>query len=1012
MSNAGMSVHAPRIATPGRLAATLLVALALGGCATPPPEAYVTAAATRESGDPVGRNARDETCLARPARAQTVDLPVLRARDLYCGGWTQPSARIVELRGGADLDALATSGVWQGGLAQRAQCGAPQVVTLAGGIPARLLACTRRSGGWPHVALVAAGPQGAVLADGLPAALPVIERLIAGDAASGVGPGGRSAALALAVSQLAAEGLGAGDVARYEEFMSLGAELNQAEDFAAAEEAYRAALALQERLLGRDNPNVAAPLMHLALNLSNQGRAAQAELLLARAAALVPGAADPTAPARLAHYRGLHALGRGQPQMALALLEQAEHGYAAVAPIDALLRRDAGAADAEGVTDPTVLSALLGFAEARRNRGVALARLGRAAEGATLVQGSRALLQRAGLVPGAVAGRSLRSEAGARGGTDDAATRLLGASAERFARALPGERPEAVTQFLAGARLLAEDRIDPALAAFRAGARILRARQLGLPPAQILPYLDALAATAARRPAEAAALRAEMFAAAQLAQRPQTTRLVGQATARLGASGGNPRVAEAVRRLQDQDRALRGLFAERDIAESAAERAALDARIAEGRAARAEAEAEAVAAAPGYRQLLQSVAEAPEAARSLTRGEALVTMLLGGTHGHVLAVLPDGQVLAARAVLGEAEAERLVARVRAGLAPQAGGRRGFDTAAAQALHAALLAPLAAALDGVETLLIAPDAPLLAIPMGLLLTAPVAGDDDASLRAAPWLVRRHAVVHVPSPQTLVTLRAGGGRSTAPLPYAGFGDPTLPRAPQLARSFPAERCRDDARLVAALAPLPQTRREVEIARELTGAARDATRLGERFTAAGLREAGLERYRVLHFATHALLPAELSCLDEPALMVSPPAGAPDAAAAFVPASAVMDLRLDADLVILSACNTGTRLGGEGSGGEALSGLARAFFFAGTRGLLVTHWSVDDSAAALTVADTLRRQAQEGASTAAALRGAQLLLLDAAGSQLPAGFAHPFYWSGFALIGDGKRPSAAPGG
>jgi CHAT domain-containing protein len=589
---------------------------------------------------------------------------------------------------------------------------------------------------------------------------------------------------------------------------------------------------------------------------------------------------------------------------------------------------------------------------------------------------------------------------------------LLGASAERFARALPGERPEAVTQFLAGARLLAEDRLDPALAAFRAGARILRARQLGLPPAQILPYLDALAATAERRPAEAAALRAEMFAAAQLAQRPQTTRLVGQATARLGASGGNPRVAEAVRRLQDQDRALRGLFAERDIAESAAERAALDARIAEGRAARAEAEAEAAAAAPGYRQLLQSVAEAQDAARSLTRGEALVTMLLGGTHGHVLAVLPDGQVLAARAALGDAEAERLVARVRAGLAPQAGGRRGFDTAAAQALHAALLAPLAAALDGVETLLIAPDAPLLAIPMGLLLTAPVAGDDDASLRAAPWLVRRHAVVHVPSPQTLVTLRAGGGRSTAPLPYAGFGDPALPRPPQLARSFPAERCRDDARLVAALAPLPQTRREVEIARELTGAGRDATRLGERFTAAGLREAGLERYRVLHFATHALLPAELSCLDEPALMVSPPAGAPDAAAAFVPASAVMDLRLDADLVILSACNTGTRLGGEGSGGEALSGLARAFFFAGTRGLLVTHWSVDDSAAALTVADTLRRQAQEGASTAAALRGAQLLLLDAAGTQLPSGFAHPFYWSGFALIGDGKRPSAAPGG
>jgi CHAT domain-containing protein len=112
-----------------------------------------------------------------------------------------------------------------------------------------------------------------------------------------------------------------------------------------------------------------------------------------------------------------------------------------------------------------------------------------------------------------------------------------------------------------------------------------------------------------------------------------------------------------------------------------------------------------------------------------------------------------------------------------------------------------------------------------------------------------------------------------------------------------------------------------------------------------------------------------------------------------------------MDADLVVLSACNTGGP-SGEG-GGEALSGLARAFFYAGARGLLVTHWAVDDAASALTVADTLRRMGT-GLSSAAALRGAQLLILEEAGRRLPAQFAHPYYWAPFALIGDGRRGTA----
>ncbi|WP_376100484.1 CHAT domain-containing protein [Roseomonas sp. CCTCC AB2023176] len=120
---------------------------------------------------------------------------------------------------------------------------------------------------------------------------------------------------------------------------------------------------------------------------------------------------------------------------------------------------------------------------------------------------------------------------------------------------------------------------------------------------------------------------------------------------------------------------------------------------------------------------------------------------------------------------------------------------------------------------------------------------------------------------------------------------------------------------------------------------------------------------------------------------------------------ASDILDLRLDADLVILSACNTAVGPAGGDLAGEGLTGLARAFFYAGTRGVLATHWSVDDLAAAITIADLLQRQERGAPSSAAALRSAQLLLLDGAGSRFAAEFAHPAWWAPFVLIGDGRR-------
>jgi CHAT domain-containing protein len=161
-------------------------------------------------------------------------------------------------------------------------------------------------------------------------------------------------------------------------------------------------------------------------------------------------------------------------------------------------------------------------------------------------------------------------------------------------------------------------------------------------------------------------------------------------------------------------------------------------------------------------------------------------------------------------------------------------------------------------------------------------------------------------------------------------------------------------------------------------------------------------LKDYRVLHFATHALLPAELRCENEAAIVTSAPSGARDASGALLSASEVVGLDLDANLIILSACNSGGP--GGATAGESLSGLARAFFYAGTRSLMVTHWSVSDQSAAFLVAETLRRQRETpDLGIAAAVRAAELALLAAAGHGQPPEFAHPFFWAPFAVIGDG---------
>ena len=143
--------------------------------------------------------------------------------------------------------------------------------------------------------------------------------------------------------------------------------------------------------------------------------------------------------------------------------------------------------------------------------------------------------------------------------------------------------------------------------------------------------------------------------------------------------------------------------------------------------------------------------------------------------------------------------------------------------------------------------------------------------------------------------------------------------------------------------------------------------------------MKSADLSGFKIVAFATHGLVPGELDGLTQPALALSAPSVSGDEGDGLLTMEEILSLKLDADWVVLSACNTGA---GAGAGAEAASGLGRAFFYAGTRALLVTNWSVHSQSAKDLITDLFKRQADDPKLTRGeALRQAMVALMDGKG-------------------------------
>lgn len=1012
-----------------RAAILLTAALLLSNCQKPPLSAYDNPAATSASaGTPIGNNTAGESCDSQPTQDGT---------DVYCGAWDQPSAQIRKGAAAApgQLQALATTSPWRASLEAAYSCNEPVSGTILNGDPAEILSCTQRLGGWPHVAVVSVVKNIVYYGDGVLPALPPMERAI-GVLSGELNVRDAQAATvstsdSILAQRLAAQAFSSGDIKNYNSLMSLGSKANQAEDFPAAVIAYRAALALQQGKLGANNAGALEPMLELALNLSDNAQYRESKSLFATAQKLLPRSPDPNAKPKYLHYLGLDQLNQDHYGSALSLLQQAQQAYAALLPPDLLTPQRATTtndalinvshdsassgflSEQTQLNSPVTQGALLGVIETLRYEAVCAHRLGKDSQSTKALQLSDDIASGNDITPPILGARLDRTAASVNAsvGLEGQALAGYAAAASDFNAAIPGSRPVAETDLLQGSVFNLQKDNESALKSCRAGIALLEALKLGTSSALIAPCLQTFAMAADTAPNQANELHEEMFEAAELAQGSVTAREISEAAARLSTSSSDPKAAAAIRTQQDDAANLAKLYQARDSftkgqggnaggATPGETLAGLDKQIVAANAALQQDDLAVQAAAPNFGQLVQQVVTAKDVLHALRPDEGFLGITT--TPLQTWLFLLHGQsVTVARSTVNDAHIAHLVSAVRNSIEPTQAGLPAFDMADAYTIYKATLGPFAKDMPSIHELVVAPSGPLLSLPFALLPTGPA---DQTDLSHAPWLIRTTNLAYVPAAANFVSLRKIEATSAAHDPWFGFGDFQNVSLAQAQATYNPSACGESAAEFSGLPHLPYATLELKAAAAIFGANASDELTNNAFTVPQVEKANLKNYRILHFATHALLPTDLACQDEPAIVTSAPEGAKSAANALLTTSDVTNLHLDANLVVLSACNTG---GGE-EGGEALSGLARSFFYAGARALMVTQWSVNDQVSAFLVADTLSRlHAGASGGAAGSLRAAQISLIDSAGHGAPASLADPFFWAAFAVIGDG---GAAP--
>lgn len=434
---------------------------------------------------------------------------------------------------------------------------------------------------------------------------------------------------------------------------------------------------------------------------------------------------------------------------------------------------------------------------------------------------------------------------------------------------------------------------------------------------------------------------------------------------------------------------------------------------------------------PDYAELVDPrPAALTDVQRALKEDEALVTFYSGERQTYVWTL--DRNRASLRVVpMDRTQLAQTVAELRRGVELSDAGLKPYDLAVAHHLFAQLLAPSEAIWGGAKLLNVIPHGALGQVPFAALLTAPPS-EKSISYAAMPWLIRKVAIAQQSSASGFLALRRASVTAGERRPFIGFGDPLFTAQTATGkgalgrfRNLQVKPVRDAVETLVehaqqtsqplahaalprpglneAFSLLPQLPDTADELREIAGAIgadqRKELFLGSRATEGNVKAMDLSHYRLVAFATHGLVPGELSGLDQPALALANPALTGDRDNdGLLMLDEVLGLKLNADWVVLSACNTASA---DGSAGEAVSGLGRGFFYAGARSLLVSNWAVESRSARLLTTNLFRLQAgRPGMNRAEALRRSMLDLM-AGGS----GYDHPVFWAPFSLVGEGGR-------
>ena len=968
---------------------------------------------------PLGNNLADEACelVARDDLSPEAGLPP--DATIRCGG--RPTGGVVYSKhagGGGNVEAQRQSIANQHRngragrlLAQAMDCRDGSWV----GDDATLLAlpCTLKDGGWPHLVVVHIAKGIMTVADGPPSNWPVLQAAVLGAPPEKL------------KSQLTEELQSiwggpvvlatAGDLTRFKQLLRDGRSANGLRKFRDAEEQLRQALEIQTKLLGENNTAIADTLMDLALNVSNQARFDEAQALFRRAEPIVQRSPNEADRARFATYLGLEAANRGDFAAARQFARAAVESWRKLASGGNSLAvfssgQDTSSRDAERGELAMALNLEARMA-LRNDDPVGASAL--ATEALLLINQAEGLPKwwRSDVL------LTLGEVRMAEGRLSAAETFLNNALKER--EQVFGAGPATIAvQTALGRAYQSEGMNTSAIVTFRDAFKAARA----LPNTgelfnseELMPFGAAITAYAATLTDEAAiqGLYAEAFDAFQLVRSGVIERTIAQAAAKMATD--DPAIADLIDRFQTAQR-------ERDVAKielsheqslpddqrSARAEAALQKRIADLEASAADLRQQIDAQFPDYASLATpKPLDLVEVRKRLGDREGLVSFLIGRERAFVQLIKRSG-IWIAPVPESRDSLQSAVTALRRALEIQGGSVNEFDMTRANELYVSLFGGIEKHLAGLDHLIVVPSGPLASLPFGLLVLARPLDNDYSKAR---WLTQQIPISHAPSIHAFYTLRGARAAQAPAKPLLAFGDPILlggapNKGEESALAQAGQMCRPegpmDRQTLLSMTRLPETADELRKVAQILRADSSTVFLGDAASEPALRAQKLDDYRVLYFATHGLLPGELKCQAEPGLVLTPPAeqASKKASDGLLEASEIAQLRINADLVVLSACNTAG--GGGKFGGEALSGLAEAFFHAGARSLVVSHWQVPSAATAQLMSGMFAFLGPQLATgSAPALRDSQTKLIANPKT------AHPFFWAAFVVVGDGLAAS-----